>query len=90
MLILSFIIHTNVWESMNGEALQLHTVHKKPYFLLVEKTSSVLLLVPCICNNTDGNKLVIFSGIALYYVITEFYKAFPHVDSASNKFWPPC
>ena len=26
-----------------------------------------LLLVLCTCNNTDGNKLVIFSGIASYY-----------------------
>ena len=26
-----------------------------------------LLLVLCTCNNTDGNKLVIFSGIAWYY-----------------------
>ena len=33
---------------VNGEALQLHAVYKKPY-------------------NTDGNKLVIFSGIASYY-----------------------
>ena len=26
-----------------------------------------LLLMLCTCNNTDGNKLVIFSGTALYY-----------------------
>ena len=26
-----------------------------------------LLLVLCTCNNTDGNKLVIYSGIAFYY-----------------------
>ena len=33
---------------VNGKALQLCAVYKKPY-------------------NTDGNKLVIFSGIASYY-----------------------
>ena len=94
---------------VNGKALQLHTVYKKPYFLQVTResvsgtTSHVhrvwmcneikgsydkiiitivpsytgknitrllplaLLLVLCTRNNTDGNKLVIFSGIALYY-----------------------
>ena len=29
--------------------------------------SLALLLILCTCNNTDGNKLVIFSGIASYY-----------------------
>jgi len=122
---------------VNGEALQLHAVHKKPYFLLQVTRESIsvlqvtwesvsgtgshvricirycksrenpyhvlqvtraaskramkskvrmiksapsytrknithllplaLLLVLRTCNNTDGNKLVIFSGIASYY-----------------------
>ena len=105
---------------VNGEALQLHTVYKKPYFLLQVKREFVsvlqitwesvsgtasharciwtcneieglydkiiitiapsytginitrllplaLLLVLHTRNNTDGNKLVIFSGIASYY-----------------------
>ena len=34
-----------------------------------------LLLVLRTCNNTDGNKLVIFSGIALYYGDTYTYFA---------------
>ena len=95
---------------VNGEALQLHTVYKKSYFLLQVTRESILgttshvhcvwqcneiegsydkiiitivpsytrksiarllplalLLVLRTCNNTDGNKLMIFSGIALYY-----------------------
>ena len=32
-----------------------------------------LLLVLQTCNNTDGNKLVIFSGMALYYGDTYIY-----------------
>ena len=95
---------------VNGEALQLHAVYKKPYFLLQVTRESVsgttshvryvrtcneiggsydkiiitivpsytgknttrllplaLLLVLRTRNNTDGNKLVTFSGIALYY-----------------------
>ena len=105
---------------VNGEALQLHAVYKKPYFLLQVTRQSVsvlqvtresvsgttshvrcvrtcneiegsydkiiitivpsytgknitrllplaLLLVLHTRNNTDGNKLVIFSGIASYY-----------------------
>ena len=92
---------------VNGKALQLHSVHKKPYFLLqvtwesVSDTAShtrcawmcnenegsydktiittttqknitrllplALLLVLRTRNKTDGNKLVIFFGIALYY-----------------------
>ena len=95
---------------VNGEALQLHAVYKKPYFLLQVTRESVsgtasharciwtcneiegsydkiiitivpsytgknitrllplaLLLVLRTRNNTDGNKLVIFSGIASYY-----------------------
>ena len=117
------IYHTsNSHECMgvNGEALQLHAVYKKPYFLLQVTRESVsalqvtwesvsgtasharcvwtcneiegsyvkiiitivpsytgknitrllplaLLLVLRTRNNTDGNKLVIFSGIASYY-----------------------
>ena len=68
---------------VNGEALQLHAVYKKPYFILQVMresvyhhstklfrksiTPSVLLLVLRTRNNTDGNKLVVFSSIALYY-----------------------
>ena len=106
---------------VNGEALQLHAVYKKPYFLLQVTRESIsvlqvtqesvsgttshvrssecamkskvrsydkiiitivpsytrknitcllplaLLLVLHTRNNTDGNKLMIFSGIALYY-----------------------
>ena len=35
--------------------------------LYVGLLPSALLLVLCTQNNTDGNKLVIFSGTALYY-----------------------
>ena len=92
---------------VNGEALQLHAVYKKLYFVLQVTRESIsgttshvrasecamklkdkiiitivqsytginitrllplaLLLVLRTPNNTDGNKLVIFSGIALYY-----------------------
>ena len=102
---------------VNGEALQLHTVYKKPYFILqvtwesvsvlqvtresVSGTASharcneiegsydeiiiaivtsytekkitrfvlplIFLLVLRTRNNTDGNKLVIFSGVASHY-----------------------
>jgi len=44
--VMNFIIrltHVNVWESM-GEALQLHTVYKKPYFLLQVTRESVSVL----------------------------------------------
>ena len=111
---------------VNGEALQLHAVYKKPYFVLQVTCESVsvlqvtresvsgttshvrcvrtcnemeglydkiiitivpsytgknvtsllpfaLLLVLRTRNNTDGNKLVIFSGIALYYGDTYMY-----------------
>ena len=121
-VIISFYHTSNPRECMgvNGEALQLHAVYKKPYFLLQVTRESVsvlqvtwesvsgtasharciwtcnevqgsydkiiitiapshtgknitrllplaLLLVLCTRNNTDGNKLVIFSGIASYY-----------------------
>ena len=112
--------HSRECMGVNGEALQLHTVYKKPYFLLQVTRESVsvlqvtwesvsgtasharciwtcneiegsydkiiitivpsytgknithllplaLLLVLHTRNNTDGNKLVIFSGIASYY-----------------------
>ena len=36
-------------------------------------TGIVTLLVLCTCNNTDGNKVVIFSSIALYYGDTYNY-----------------
>ena len=82
---------------INGEALQLHEVYKKPYFfttshmhlseramklkdkiiittvpsytgkIIVRLLLLALLLVLRTRNNTDGNKLVIFSGKALYY-----------------------
>ena len=42
------------------------------YLVLVNVTVIQLLTYAgalCTRNNTDGNKLVIFSGIALYYVI---------------------
>ena len=95
---------------VNGEALQLHAVYKKPYFILQvtrESVSGTTSHVRCVCtcneiegsydkiiitivrsytgknitrllplalllvlrtrNNTDGNKLVIFSGMAWYY-----------------------
>ena len=78
---------------VNGEALQLRAVYKKPYFLLPVTRQSVSVLQVMresvsgttshaririryykshalrlrTRNNTDGNKLVIFSGIALYY-----------------------
>ena len=74
---------------VNGEALQLHTVYKWPYFYYKSRENPyqycksrknpyqvlqvtrllplALLLVLRTRNNTDGNKFVIFSGIALYY-----------------------
>ena len=54
--ILDFIIrltHANVWESVG-----------KPCTCLLPLA---LLLVLHTHSNTDGNKLMIFSGIALYY-----------------------
>ena len=72
--VLSFIIrHANVWESMGKPCSRTHVLYKKPYFLLEVTRESVSVLqvmresVSCTRNNTDGNKLVIFSGIALYY-----------------------
>ena len=62
---------------VNGETLQLHTVYKKPYFLLKSRENPYQYCKSCenpyqvlqmyTRNNTDGNKLVIFSGIALYF-----------------------
>ena len=64
---------------VNGEALQLHAVYSKvrmikPYHhrnnLYWKKYHSfvaVCIVTCCTHNNTDGNKLVIFYGIALYY-----------------------
>ena len=58
---------------VNGEALQPYALYKKPYFLLEVTQESVSVLqvtresVSRTRNNTDGKKLVIFSGIALYY-----------------------
>ena len=105
---------------VNGEALQLHAVYKKPYFFLLQVTREsvpgtashvcciwacneikgsydkiittivssytgknithllplALLLVLYTRNNTDGNKVMIFSGIALYYGDT--YIVYPY------------
>ena len=82
---------------VNGEALHLHIIYKKPYFLLqvtresvsvlqITCAASVITIVPSYTgkiitrllllallfmlrtrNNTDGNRLMMFSGIALYY-----------------------
>ena len=58
---------------VNGEALQLHAVYKKPYFFTAShtririSTTSHVSHNTAACNNTDSNRVVIFSGIALYY-----------------------
>ena len=117
---------------VNGEALQLHAVHKKPYFLLQVTWESVsgtashvrciwtcneiegsyykiiitivpsytrksithllplaLLLVLHTRNNTDGNKFVIFSGIAWYYGDNYIYIQFTGtiICSILYNFW---
>ena len=65
----SFIIrltHANVWESV-GKPCSCMQFIKSRIFYYTHLLSLALLLVLCTRNNTDGNKLVIFSGIALYY-----------------------
>ena len=69
---------------VNGEALQLHTVYEKLYLLSLEIIIMIvtsctgksitcflpltLLLLLRTYNNTTDNKLVMFSGMAWYYV----------------------
>ena len=54
-----------------------------------------LLLMLCTCNNTDGNKLVIFSGIASYilwwYLYSSLYQHLgPHPPTHCVKVIPLC
>ena len=77
-----FIYHTS-HSCDYEKALQLRSVYKKPNFVLQVTPESIsgttklyrkkimlllaLLLMLHTRNNTDGNKLVIFSSIRLYY-----------------------
>jgi len=46
-----------------------------------------LLLVLCTRNNTDGNKLVIFSGIASYYGDNYIVSLLAYHPFTSFQFW---
>ena len=79
MVILTFIIrltHANVWESMGKlcscmQFIKSHIFYSKsrenPYQYCKSRENPYQVLQMRTRNNTDGNKLVIFSGIALYY-----------------------
>ena len=74
---------------VNGQALQLHAVYKKPCFfttshardkiiITIEKNITFFFSLELFTrNNTDGNKLMIHSSIVLYYGDNYIYIKYP-------------
>ena len=67
--------HENLYQYIKSceNLYEVHTASQACYILMKSKVCIIKsLLVLCTRNNTDGNKLVVFSSIALYYGDNDF------------------